>query len=64
MRWQTEDHHGLSDFDFLKEFAPEAFEEINELAQECAYKECVSLYGVTCVGEIREFPVEVYDYYL
>lgn len=58
----AEDHHGLSDFDFLKEFAPEAFEEVNELAQECAYKECYSLYGATCVGEIREFPVEVYDY--
>lgn len=57
----TKDHHGLSDFDFLKEYAPDAFSLVLEWTRECAFKENFSRCGVKVDAVIREFPLQVYE---
>lgn len=57
-----EDHKGISDFDFLKETAPAAYAEIYNLANEWAGKEYLAEYGVEVVAQLREFPLQVFEY--
>lgn len=58
----SQDHHGLSDFDFLKEFAPEAYDTILDWTREWAFKECMTAHGVEVLANIKDFPVQVYEY--
>lgn len=58
----SENHAGLSDFDFLKENAPEAYDEVLDLVSEWAFKECLTRYGVEVKATVAEFPLQVYEY--
>lgn len=57
----SKNHQGLSDFDFLKEEAPEAYDQILDWTKEWAFKENMSRHGVMVDAEIREFPLQVYE---
>lgn len=57
----SKDHHGLSDFDFLKEDAPEAYDQILDWTKEWAFKENMRIHGIKVDAEIREFPLQVYE---
>ena len=54
-------HDGLSDFDFLKQESPEAYELILDWTKEWAFKENMTGHGVMVDAEIREFPYQVYE---
>lgn len=53
--------HDTSDFDTLKEQAPEAYKEMSELIFEWADKYCMSVYGEPKACRLKEFPYQVYE---
>ena len=53
--------HNKTDFDVLKEKAPEAYKEMTELIYEWAYKLCVREYGEAKPCILKEFPYQVYE---
>lgn len=55
------DKHDKSDFDLLKEYAPEAYNEMTELIFEWAYKYSVREYGEPKPCVLKEFPYQVYE---
>ena len=53
--------HDKSDFDVLKEHAPEAYKEMTDLIFEWAYKLCIRDYGEAKPCILKEFPYQVYE---
>ena len=53
--------HYKSDFDVLKEQAPEAYKEMSDLIFEWAYKLCIRDYGEAKPCVLKEFPYQVYE---
>lgn len=55
------DHQGLTDFEFLSGYAPEAHALVLDWTREWAFKENLTRYGVKVDAVIREFPYQVYE---
>ena len=53
--------HDKSDFEVLKEQAPDAYQEISELVFEWAFKYSVREYGEPKLCILKEFPYQVYE---